>query len=191
MADTAGFEELMRRYNQRMFRASRSVLRDDAEAEDAVQDAWVLAWRHLDQVEDPDRIGTWLTRIAIREAQAHARRVSRITPIEGSEERVSTNPRNSPEQTASDRATGRLIERAIDALPEQFRTVFVLRLVEELSVEETADCLDISKETVKTRLHRARKRVADRLILDGRPEVFAFDGARCDRIVAAVLGRIA
>lgn len=190
MADTAELVRLMRRYNQRMFRACRSVLRDAAEAEDAVQDAWLSAWKHLPELEDPSRVGAWLTRIAVREAMAHARRNARFDL----EDTVATDPSPSPEREASDREVGRVIEDAIDELPHEFRTVFVLRLVEGLSLAETADSLDIPAETVKTRLHRARRRVADRLLsrLDAQTrEVFAFDGERCDRIVTTVLRRIA
>jgi RNA polymerase sigma-70 factor (ECF subfamily) len=174
------------------------VLRDDAEAEDAAQEAWVSAWRHLDQLEDPRRIGAWLTRIAVREALARARRAGRTTLLDGdadvaSEDAMSPIASRSPEHEASDREMGRLMERAIDELPEQFRTVFVLRLVEELSVAETADCLEIPEDTVKTRLHRARARVGQHLLASAEraaPRAFAFEAERCDRIVAAVLARI-
>jgi RNA polymerase sigma-70 factor (ECF subfamily) len=197
MADPSDFERMMRLYNQRLFRACRSVLRDDAEAEDAAQEAWVLAWRHLDQVDDPARIGAWLTRIAVREALRRAHTLARATPVDqdeiAAEDTVTTHPTPSPERATSDREMGRRLEHAIDELPEQFRTVFVLRLVEELSVAETAECLDIAEETVKTRLHRARKRVADQLLAEAEGaarQVFSFDAERCDRIVAAVLRRI-
>jgi RNA polymerase sigma-70 factor (ECF subfamily) len=190
MSDTANFVSLMRQYNQRVFRACRSVLRDDAEAEDAAQEAWVLAWRHLDEVRDPARIGTWVTRIAIREAIARARKVGRLAITD---EDVEDTMQRSPEKLASDREMGRLIEGALDELSEQFRTVFVLRMVEGMSVADTAEALEIPEETVKTRLHRARRRVADQLVsrLDGATrEVYSFDGERCDRIVSAVLRRI-
>ncbi len=198
MAETDEFVLLMRRYNQRVFRACRAVLRDDAEAEDAAQDAWVQAWRHFGQVEDQDRIGAWLTRIAVREALARAHKAGRMTLLDGdadvaSEDAMSPVANRSPEREASDRELGRLLERAIDALPEQFRAVFVLRLVEEMSVAETADCLDIPEDTVKTRLHRARARVAGQLLAGterATSYVFAFEAERCDRIVAAVLRRI-
>lgn len=197
MTDTDNFEGLMRVYNQRLFRACRSVLRDDAEAEDAAQEAWVQAWKHLDQVEDPARIGAWLTRIAVREALQRAHKNARITPADhdeiAAEDTVNTHPIHSPEQATSDREMGRRLERAIDDLPEVFRTVFVLRLVEELSVAETAECLEISEETVKSRLHRGRKRVADWLLhhAEGATrQVFSFQAERCDRIVKAVLERI-
>lgn len=198
IAEPDEFVLLMRRYNQRVFRACRAVLRDDAEAEDAAQEAWVLAWRHLDQVEDPDRIGAWLTRIAVREALARAHKAGRTTLLDGDEDVASEDAMRpvtsrSPERAASDRELGRLVERAIDDLPEPFRTVFVLRLVEEMSVAETADCLDIPEDTVKTRLHRARARVAEQLMAGAERAasgVFAFEAERCDRIVAAVLRRI-
>jgi RNA polymerase sigma-70 factor (ECF subfamily) len=194
MAETDEFVLLMRRYNQRVFRVCRSVLRDDADAEDAAQDAWVQAWRHLDEVEDPDRIGAWVARIAVREALARAHRLGRTPLLDGdadvaSEDTVSIDPENE----AANREMGRLLERAIDELPEAFRTVLVMRLVEEMSVAETADCLDIPEDTVRTRLHRARSRVAEQLLAGAEratSRVFAFEAERCDRIVAAVLGRI-
>lgn len=182
------FETLMRRYNQRLFRAARAVLRDDAEAEDVVQDAWVRAYTHLDQFAGRASFATWVTRIAVHEAIARGRRRVRQAPL-GDDPSTSRTP-------ADDLAERELVaamESATDALPTPFRTVFVLRDLEGLSVAETASCLDIPEATVKTRLHRARALMRSRLdaALDVSGHgVFAFAGHRCDRIVAAVLARI-
>jgi RNA polymerase sigma-70 factor (ECF subfamily) len=190
--DTETFEILMRRYNQRVFRAVRAVLRDDAEAEDVVQDAWVRAYTHLRQFAGRASLATWLTRIALHEAIARARRRARHTPLA---EHAATLPAATrrPEDEVGTRELAAALEAATDALPAAYRTVFVLRDVQGLGVAETAACLDIPEATVKTRLHRARGLLRARLgpSLDVAPGgVFAFAGHRCDRTVAAVLGRI-
>ena len=149
------FELLMRRHNERIYRAVRSVLRDEPEAEDAMQQAYVDAFQHLGEFAGRSRFSTWLTRIALNEALARRRRIHPDAP--GDEEMANVpDPRSSPEQRASDGELHRVISDAIDLLPEHFRTVFVLRAVQGLSVQETAESLDLNEETVKTRLHRAR-----------------------------------
>jgi RNA polymerase sigma-70 factor (ECF subfamily) len=190
--DTASFEVLMRRYNQRVFRAARAVLRDESEAEDVVQDAWVRAYTHLRQFAGRASFPTWLTRIAIHESLARRRYRVRHIPLDEQAAALPARTRP-PEQELGARQVARALEAAIDALPARYRTAFVLRDLEGLSTTETAACLDVPEATVKTRLHRARGILRSRLdaalgvSADG---VYAFGGHRCDRIVAAVLARI-
>jgi RNA polymerase sigma-70 factor (ECF subfamily) len=182
------FETLMRRYNQRLFRAARAVLRDDAEAEDVVQDAWVRAYTHLRQFAGRASFATWVTRIAIHEAIARGRRRSQQVPLQ--EDPTTTR---TPDDELGAREMIAVMEAATDALPAAYRTVFVLRDLEGLSVADTASCLEVPEATVKTRLHRARALMRARLdaTLDvSHHGVFAFAGHRCDRIVAAVMARI-
>jgi RNA polymerase sigma-70 factor (ECF subfamily) len=196
--DTAVFEILMRRYNQRLFRAARAIVRDDADAEDAVQQAYLAAYAHLDQFAGAARFSTWLTRIAVREALGKLRTRKRRSEVDlddkqetlmMSDERDDT----SPEKHAERRELAGVLEGAIDALPEIYRVVFMMREVEQLSTNETADVLELSEEAVKVRLHRARGMLRDSLMtrvdrtLTG---AFPFMGARCDRIVAAVMARL-
>jgi RNA polymerase sigma-70 factor (ECF subfamily) len=188
------FELLMRRYNRRLFRVARAVLRDDGEAEDVAQDAWVRAYAHLAGFEGRARFSTWLTRICVNEALARARRARRLEPLDPDDDAQETPMSTAtPEQQASDGELRRVLEQAIDALSESFRTVFVMRTVEGLSVAETAECLGVAEETVKTRAFRARA-LLQRAIVERLDSVagraFDFQGARCDRIVARVLERI-
>lgn len=193
------FEVLMRRYNQRVYRIARAVLRSDTEAEDVTQEAWVRAYAHLDQFAGRAAFGTWLGRIALHESWARARRGRRqesLEPAPGSEDRQ-VKPESStpdPEKGAFDREVRSLVEAAVGGLPEIYRTVFMLRHVEELSTSETAELLELSEETVKTRLHRARSALQRELLAEagaGIRQAFPFLGARCDRMVASVLARIA
>ena len=189
--DRNAFGTLMRRYNQRVFRIARAILADDAEAEDAGQEAWVLAYRHLHQFEGRSSFSSWIGRLVSREALARARR-RRPTPVAEVSEGV-MDKQLDPERRASDGEARVILERAIDSLPDSFRTVFVLRAVEEMSVAETAACLEIPEDTVKTRLHRARRLLRDDLVqqLDiAATDAFAFAGARCDRMVEQVLRRV-
>ena len=189
--DTQLFELIMRRHNERLYRAIRSILRDEAEVEDAMQAAYLHAYAHLRDFEGRSSLATWLTRIAIHEALGRKRRGLRTMT---GEEEVDVPARiQSPEDDATDVEHRRLLQQAIDALPEHFRTVFVLRQVQELSIEETAECLDIEPATVKTRLHRARallRRTLLEQIERGGREALPFEAPRCDRVVAAVLARI-
>jgi RNA polymerase sigma-70 factor (ECF subfamily) len=181
------FELLMRRYNPRVYRAVRSILRGEAEAEDAMQSAYLSAYAHLGDFEGRSTFSTWLTRIAIHEALAR-RRGERAEPREVPVPQQEADP----ESATGGRELGRILGRAIDALPEHYRSVFVLRAVEEMTIEETADCLDLEPATVKTRLHRARALLRRSLVerLDLRA-VLPFEVPRCDRVVGAVLARIA
>ncbi len=195
------FTMLMRRYNRSLYRAARSILRDDAEAEDALQDAYLLAFRAIGQYRADAKLGTWLTRIVVNEALARARRGRRRAEViqldgaaePGEEQNMTSGAHESPEDAAMRAQMRQLLEQSIDQLPDAFRTVFMLRAVEEMSGEEVAACLDIPEATVRSRFFRARSLL--RTALAQRVDValedaFAFDGARCDRIVAGVLKRL-
>ena len=197
--ETGLYEILMRRYNQRLFRMIRSVLTSDTEAEDVLQETWVRAYEHLGQFEGRASFATWATRIAYHEALARARAGKRWTPVESPEGDVmpEVNRRQSSTETPEAQAIrgqlGRLLQSAVDALPETYRTVFVLREVEQLSTTETAESLGLSEEAVKTRLHRSRallRRELQDQIGPAVAESYAFLGARCDRTVTRVLERI-
>jgi RNA polymerase sigma-70 factor, ECF subfamily len=195
--EPALFEILMRRYNQRLFRVTRSIVTNDLEAEDIIQDAYVRAYEHLSQFEGRARFSTWLTKIAIYEAYARVRRVDHqkvdsLTVLEARGFDVKSKGRD-PEEQIYDGELKMLLEKAFDALSEDYRSVFMLREIEGLSTAETAECLDISEENVKTRLHRARavlQRELYSLAEANRNQAFQFLGARCDRVVERVLERI-
>jgi RNA polymerase sigma-70 factor (ECF subfamily) len=195
--DAAAFEKLMRRYNQRVFRAARSVLRDDAEAEDVVQETFVSAHLHLADFKEQSSVATWLTRIAVNEALSRVNRSRRFGCLnsdgheEGFSQMESIGP--GPEQETGSRELRAVLSSALDSLPEDMRTVFVLREVEGLSTVETSEILQVSTEAVRVRLHRAR------LALRGRVEralgeevraLFNFAGPRCDRTVVRVFQRV-
>lgn len=197
--ETALYEIIMRRYNQRLYRVARAIVRDDSEAEDVMQDAYVRAYAHLDQFARRAPFSTWLTRIAVHEALARVHQRSRMQPInegeyEGELVMNLAEPSLNPEQTASKAELGHLLEEALLSLPEQFRAVIMLRDVEELSTTETAETLEISEENVKIRLHRGRALVRGWLFerVGARAkEAFPFMGARCDRVVQKVFERLA
>lgn len=194
--------DLTGRYNQRLFRIARAIVGQDADAEDAVQEAWVRALSSLDQFRGEAAFATWLTRILINEANGRVRRRKPnldFTPEAEPAIRAhilkfpAASSRPDPEATVSDNETRLLLERAIDALPEPFRVIFVARVVEEMSVEETAVLFDLKPETVKTRLHRARARLREALeaqVAPAHSAAFQFDGERCDRLTTAVLARL-
>jgi RNA polymerase sigma-70 factor (ECF subfamily) len=191
--EAALFEVLMRRYNQRLFRAARAILGDDHEAEDVLQEAWVRAYAHLGGFAGRAAFSTWVTKIAVHEAFARRRQRKRYEPTAPTDlalERPEPAA-NDPERAAAGRELAARIEQAIDALPEELRVVFMLRAVEEMSVADTAQCLDIPEATVKTRLFRARGHLERHLHAE--PQLrgaHAFLAERCDRVVAAVLARI-
>jgi len=200
--DHLAFEALMRKHNRMLYRVARAVLRDDAEAEDALQLAYLHAYQAIGNYRGESKLSTWLTRIVVNETlmrMRRRRRESMVIPLESTAEESDMamienieSPAELPESAAMRSETRALIERRIDALPEIFRAVFVLRALEELSVEETAASLDISEATVRTRFFRARSLLREALAREidvATGEAFAFDGARCDRIVSAVLGR--
>jgi RNA polymerase sigma-70 factor (ECF subfamily) len=192
------FEILMRRYNQRLYRVARSIVKDEDEAEDVMQQAYVNAYTHLHQFAERARFSTWLTRIAVYEALARLRRRRRVREVDVNDDSeltgatlVSEQP--NPEQQALGGELRRLLEGALDALPPNSRATFVLREVEGLSTAEAAECLGVSEDVVKTRLHRARallrKELFDRAGL-ARQDAFPFYAPRCNRVVAAVFQRL-
>jgi RNA polymerase sigma-70 factor (ECF subfamily) len=198
-SDALAFEALMRRYNRRLFRIARSVLRNDAMAEDAVQEAYIKAFTQLDRYEPSGRFGPWLGKVTVNEALMLKRgartRIDALSldSVGEAELRRADSMWRSPAADPVDSIQARqLLELAIDALPDAFRTVFMLRVVEQLSISEVAEYLSLNESTVKTRLHRAQRalhsHLAERLDRE-RLSVFEFDGARCDRIVDAVLIR--
>jgi RNA polymerase sigma-70 factor (ECF subfamily) len=160
--DTALFEIIMRRHNQRLYRIARAVLRDDAEAEDVMQDAYVRAYEHLNQFEGRAKFSTWLSRIACYETLARVRgkgRVQELAAISEVQRYKMPSLRSlkmNPEQEASNSEVRRLLEREVNALPDNYRAVFVLRDVEEIDAAEVAEILSITPENVKMRLFRAR-----------------------------------
>jgi RNA polymerase sigma-70 factor (ECF subfamily) len=189
------FEVLMRRHNRKVFRAARAILRSDDEAEDVMQHAYVRAFEHLAEYEGRARFSVWLTRIAVYEALARLRKRKRIGPFEDGNEEGDTmaDQQATPEQKASDAELRVLTEAAIDELPEDFRVVFMLRAVEQMSVADVADCLGIPEDTVKTRYFRARQRLRNSLLsrLDASTErTFEFYLDRCNRVVSGVFERL-
>lgn len=195
--EKALFEVLVRRYNQRLYRVALGILGNDAEAEDVMQDAYVRAYTHLAQFAGEARFSTWLTRIAVYEALARARRRRRAVEMDAMPDRAKETLTISTEQNPEERAIGRdlqsVLETAIQALPEAYRVVVLLRDVEGLNTAEAAGCLGLSEPLVKVRLHRGRAMLRRDLAarahgaLDG---VFQFHLSRCDRVVAAVMRRI-
>jgi RNA polymerase sigma-70 factor (ECF subfamily) len=196
---TALFELLMRRHNERVYRAIRAILRDDGEAEDVMQQAYVNAYAHLRQFDGRASFATWLTRIAVHEALARVRRQGRYLTMEPETEDITAwaSPASSmisPEVQAYAGELRSLLEAAVDRLPDGAREVFVLREVQGLNTAETADALGIREDAVKTRLSRAKIALRrDLTSLLGRlgPSAFPFHQSRCDRVVAAVFARIA
>lgn len=201
--DQAAFVELMRKHNRRLFRTARAILRDDAEAEDALQEAYLAAYRAMPTFRGDAKLSTWLVRIVANEALGRLRKITRSAQVihleSGTAEPITEHPMpdespaNPTEHAALRAETRRLIEARIDALPAAFRAVFILRALEEMSVEEVAASLDIPEATVRTRYFRAKGLLRESLSreLDAAlEEAFAFAGARCDRIVAAVLQRL-
>lgn len=193
--ETLLFEVLMRRHNQRLYRSARAIVCDDHEAEDVMQEAYVNAYSHLAQFDGRAKFSTWLTKIAVYEALARARRRGRDEPLDDTslETLMPTSTSPDPERLAFGRELGALIESAVDKLGDGYRDVFMLRQVEGLSTAETADALGLSEDVVKTRFSRARSAL-QRDLLDRTDAVattaFTFGQARCDRVVASVLLRI-
>lgn len=199
--DGMAFEVIMRRNNQRLFRIARAILRDDAQAEDAVQQAYLNAWIALGNFRGDSSLTSWLARITINESYARIRRhkadvipleTAMLSPDPHIQAAFAEQPENLPDAHALRAQLRALVEARIDALPEAFRTVFVLREVEDLPVDDVAAMLDLPAATVRSRHFRARGLLREALasaIDASMGDVFAFDGARCDRIVEAVLMR--
>ncbi|HJQ68370.1 MAG TPA: RNA polymerase sigma factor [Blastocatellia bacterium] len=196
--ETALFEVIMRRYNQRLYRVVRSILCDDGEAEDVTQDAYVRSYTHLDQFDGRAKFSTWLTKIAVNEALARLRNRQRLVDIDAAsismEDGMNLESKSpSPEQEVLTHTIRIVLEAAVDKLPENYRSVFMLRDVEGMSTAETADCLDLSEESIKVRLHRARSLLRKHIYAQtgaATTAAFQFMGARCDCMVSAVLERI-
>jgi len=200
--DPTAFGLLMRRFNRRLYRVARAIVGHDAEAQDALQEAYLNAYRRLPQFRGDSSLATWLSRIVVNECLGRMRRNARRqnvipmvpSPADGEIEAVASDGDGAPD-LAADRARMRaILERRIDALPETFRAVFVLRSVEELSVEETAEYLGIPAETVRSRHFRAKSLLREALAREvdiAERSVWEFGGERCDGIVARVLARIA
>lgn len=199
--DGAAFETIMRRHNQLLFRTARGIVRSDSEAEDVVQEAWMLAWRGLSGFRAESKLSTWLVRIAVNEALGRLRRKrAQIIPLEAAmmspdndtRSALTEAPERSPENSIERRQVRALVEARIALLPEAFRCVFMLRAIEEMSVDEVADVLDIPAATVRTRYFRARALLRESLAQEmdvAIGEAFGFAGERCDRIVAGVMAR--
>jgi RNA polymerase sigma-70 factor (ECF subfamily) len=197
--DTALYEIIMRRYNQRLYRVARAILRDDAEAEDVMQDAYVRAYQNLHQFAGRAPFSAWLTSVAVHEAirRVHLRNRNQQFDDTGHDGDASMNIAETspnPEQTASTAELGDLLEQALLGLPEEFRTVVMLRDVEEMSTSETAAALDLTEENVKVRLHRGHEKMRGWLfsrVGTGAKNAFPFMGGRCDRVVGGVFARLA
>lgn len=189
--DTGQFAVLVQRHNQALFRACRAVLGNDAEAEDAVQAAWIAAYRALASFRGDAAFRTWATRIAVNEASARLRRRGRLQEVPLVEVTMTTD--GGPEQAVHDGELGRFLEQRIDTLPEGMRTVLVLRDILELDTAETAACLGIAEEAVRVRLHRARRALADSLtegMGEAMSQAWRFDGERCARVLERVMAAI-
>lgn len=198
--EQSAFAVLMQLYNRSLYRAVRSILRDDQEAEDAVQEAWILAYRKLSGFRGESSLATWLTRIAVNAALARRRQQTRQAQVialwdDGTaqqQEDAMARPdeQQSPEKDAMRAEMRRVLEHAIDSLPEQFRTVFILRALEEMPSEDVAAVLDIPESTARTRFFRARAMLRELLAREvdvAEGEAFGFAGERCARITRKVM----
>jgi RNA polymerase sigma-70 factor (ECF subfamily) len=201
--ERAAFESLMRLHNRRLYRLARATLRNDADAEDALQDAYLSAYRGMAQFRGEAALSTWLSRLVINECLArirrHARRQNVIPMVAPSHEldteidAMASQQHEQPDKAAARAEMRALLERKLDDLPDAFRAVFVMRVVEEMSVEETALCLALPEATVRTRHFRARSMLREALAQEmdmAERDVFEFGGRHCDRVVAAVMRRI-
>ena len=200
--DDGAFRAIMQRHNRRLYRIVRGILRNDHEAEDLVQEAYVRAFTHLEGFRGDSSLGTWLARIAMNEALGRLRHDRATVDVATAEARQSqaqiiqfplATTSDNPEQTMAQRQILQLVERATDNLPEIYRIVFITRVIEGMDVEETADLLGLKPQTVKTRLHRARLLVREQLDKQIGPvlmDAFPFAGRRCARMTDAVMKRI-
>jgi RNA polymerase sigma-70 factor, ECF subfamily len=197
--DREQFATLIRQYNRRLYRLARATLRDDAEAEDALQDAYLSAYHGIRDFRGDAAISTWLSRLVLNECLGRIRRGNRrskVVPLVSSNDEVglvAEEPARRPERIVARAQMRGILEQKLDELPETFRVVFVLRSVEELSVEETAEVLGIPAATVRTRYFRARGLLREALAQEidlAERDLFEFGGSRCDRICARVLERL-
>ena len=200
--DGGAFRSIMQTYNRRLYRLARGIVRNDAEAEDVVQEAYFRAFTHLGDFRGDSSLATWLSRITINEALGRLRSQrptvdlvtfeTQRTPAEIIQFPL-TSKSDDPEQTMAQRQILQLVEQATDKLPEVYRIVFITRVIEGMSVEETAEILNLRPETVKTRLHRARRLVREQLDKQIGPvlmDAFPFAGRRCERVTTAVMRRL-
>ncbi|MBZ9704051.1 MULTISPECIES: RNA polymerase sigma factor [unclassified Mesorhizobium] len=195
--DSDAFRKIMKLNNQRLYRLARGMVRNDGEAEDIVQEAYVRAFTNLGTYRGDASLSTWLSRIVINEALGRLRKGRRTVAMPENPEaqiiRFPLNPSDDPERTMAQRQILGLVERATDSLPDAYRAVFVARVIEGLSIEETADLLGVRPETVKTRLHRARvllRKALDDEIGPVLLDAFPFAGRRCERLTQAVMKRL-
>jgi RNA polymerase sigma-70 factor (ECF subfamily) len=199
--DEAAVRAIMQANNRRLYRLARGILRNDAEAEDVVQEAYVRAFTHLEHFRGDSSLSTWLSRIAMNEALGRLRRARRAVDLDALppgklEAEIIQFPlaaSDDPERTMAQREIQAIVEHAVDELPEGFRLVFITRVIEGMNVEETAEILGLKPETVKTRLHRARtmlRDIVERKIGPVVMEAFPFAGRRCERLTDAVLKRL-
>ena len=196
------FETIVRRHNRLLFRTARGVVADDAEAQDVVQETYLRAFTHLQGYRGDSSLGTWLARIAINVALTSLRRNGRLVQLEESDDDAAepehamptpTSDSDAPDGLAERHELRALLQACIEELPVIYRSVFILRAVEEVSVEETASCLGVSPDVVKTRFLRARAMLRERLAAraeSGLQETFAFAGARCDAVLAHVMAEL-
>jgi RNA polymerase sigma-70 factor (ECF subfamily) len=204
--DKAAIRTIVRLNNRRLFRVARSILKDDWEAEEAVQEAYIRAFTHLGEFQGKSKLSTWLTRIVVNEALGRLRRRKPETDLSFIENIAATQddtgivpfpltaPQPDPERAMAQTEIQTLLEKAIDALPDAFRIVLVARVIEEMSVEETADLYGLKPETVKTRLHRARAMLRENLEQKFGPmltNTFPFGGQRCERMADRIIERLA
>jgi RNA polymerase sigma-70 factor (ECF subfamily) len=199
--DGAAFEQLMRRHNRRLFRVARAVLKDEAEAQDALQEAYLRAYRSIGQFRNDAALATWLSRLVLNECFGRLRRTARrqnVVPIQHCDVETEADDMSTDEHEAPDMTLGRLqirqlLERKLDELPEAFRLVFTLRSIEELSVEEVAQCLTIPEATVRSRHFRAKGLLRESLAREidiAERDIYEFGGQRCDQVVANVRQRL-
>ncbi|MER9213353.1 RNA polymerase sigma factor [Mesorhizobium sp. M0663] len=195
--DGDAFRSIIKTHNQRLYRIARGVVRNDSEAEDIVQEAYVSAFAHLEAFRGDASLATWLSRIVINEALGRLRKRRRMVAMPENPQaeiiRFPLNPSDDPERTMAQRQILELVERATDSLPDVYRMVFVARVIEGLSIEETAELLGVRPETIKTRLHRARALVRKALDDQIGPvllDAFPFAGRRCERLTNAVMQRL-
>jgi RNA polymerase sigma-70 factor, ECF subfamily len=195
--ETALYEIIMRRYNQRLYRVARAILHNDDEAEDVMQDAYVRAYTNLNQFAARAPFSAWLTRIAVNEALARRRSHAKHPEVDvvefDGEFSMKDSQSSNPEQNATGAQLREFLEHAVLGLPEQYRAVVMLRDIEELSTAETAHVLELTEDNVKIRLHRGHGMIRNWLferIGAGAKEAFPFMGARCDQVVRCVLSRL-
>jgi RNA polymerase sigma-70 factor (ECF subfamily) len=195
--EPALFELLVRRHNQKIYRTARAIVKNEAEAEDVMQQAYIAAYQHLAEFKGDAQVSTWLVRIAVNEALGRLRKAKKLSLVDDEsvwESLMSqSTPPPSPEQQASTHELSQVLEAMVDTLPEIYRLVFTLREIEEMSTAETAAALGVSEDVVKQRLHRAKALIDDQLrkrTLAEAKTAFAFEAPRCNRITAAVMAKV-